>query len=389
MADQDLLDRVRSVLRERRLAGPKNPVLLMVSGGSDSTALAYLGHDLQESGDIGMTAMLHVNHQLRGQDADDDELFVSQLAELLGIPLFTCEIDIAGEAERTGENVEAVARRERYLAANEALESLCRHASAPFSDGRIFTAHTADDRVENFYMRSIVGTGPGGFRSMKYENGPVMRPLLDLSRDELRAYLQQRAESGAPVVRDGSGALWREDATNAHTDRFRAYVRQEIVPLAKARNPQLLEVLCRSMNLIADEDDMLESMTDELVESLVSWIDQPEGRSPDVSAGCVLSPKLGESPVPLERRVVLRVLRGMLGPGARVETASVDAVLDAWDRGDEDGAAAGATAGAADVPPRIRSGYVTNIQGDLAVSANKRGVRIEPMAAYRARRKKL
>ena len=389
MADQDLLDRVRSVLRGRRLAGPESPVLLMVSGGSDSTALAYLGHDLQESGDIGMTAMLHVNHQLRGQDADDDELFVSQLAELLGIPLFTCEIDIAGEAARTGENVEAVARRERYLAANEALESLCRHASAPFSYGRIFTAHTADDRVENFYMRSIVGTGPGGFRSMKYENGPVVRPLLDLCRDELRDYLRQRAETGAPVVRDASGALWREDATNAHTDRFRAYVRQEIVPLAKARNPQLLEVLCRSMNLIADEDDMLESMTDELVESLVSWIDQPEGCSPDVSAGCVLSPKLGESPVPLERRVVLRVLRGMLGPGARIETASVDAVLDAWDRGGENAAAAGAAAGAAEVPPRIRSGYVTNIQGDLAVSANKRGVRIEPMAAYRARRKKL
>ena len=393
MADQDLLGRVRFVLRERRLAGPENPVLLMVSGGSDSTALAYVAHDLQESGDIGMTAMLHVNHQLRGKDADDDELFVAQLAELLGIPLFTCRIDIAGEAARTGENVEAVARRERYLAASEALESLCRHASAPYADGRIFTAHTADDRVENFYMRSIVGTGPGGFRSMKYENGPVVRPLLDLGRDELRDYLWQREEAGAPVARDDSGALWREDATNAHTDRFRAYVRQEIVPAAKARNPQLLEVLCRSMNLIADEDDMLESMTDGLAESLVSWVGEPEGRSPGVSAGCVLSPKLGESPLPLERRVVVRVLRQMLGPEARIETASVDAVLDAWDRGDE-GAVAGAAgpgvgSGAAGMSPCIRSGYVVNIQGDLAVSANKRGVRIEPMAAYRARRKKL
>ena len=84
------------------------------------------------------------------------------MAELLDVPLFSCEIDIAGEAQRTGENVEAVARRERYLAANEALESLCLHAATPLADGRILTAHTADDRVESFYMRSIVGTGRVG-----------------------------------------------------------------------------------------------------------------------------------------------------------------------------------------------------------------------------------
>ena len=70
-------------------------------------------------------------------------------------------------ARREGANVEAVARRERYLAANEALASLCFHEGCPLSNsGRIFTAHTADDRVETFYMRSIVGTGPGGFRSI-------------------------------------------------------------------------------------------------------------------------------------------------------------------------------------------------------------------------------
>ena len=85
--------------------------------------------------------------------------------------------------------MEAVARRERYLAANEALRSLCRHEAVPVADGRIFTAHTADDRVESFYMRSIVGTGPGGFRSKRYVNRPLVRPLKDVSREELRAYV--------------------------------------------------------------------------------------------------------------------------------------------------------------------------------------------------------
>ena len=165
---ETLVDRAAAVLSARRLADADTPAMLMVSGGSDSTALAYIACELRERGALGQLAMLHVNHRLRGEDADEDARFVAQLAELLDVPLFSCEIDIAGEAQRTGENVEAVARRERYLAANEALESLCLHAATPLADGRILTAHTADDRVESFYMRSIVGTGPGGFRAMKY-----------------------------------------------------------------------------------------------------------------------------------------------------------------------------------------------------------------------------
>ena len=371
---QELSDEARAaarVVRERGLAGEGTPVLLMVSGGSDSTALAYLASELHAARLVGPLAMLHVNHQLRGQDADEDARFVEDLARLLDIPLFLCEIDVGAEAARTGGNVEAVARRERYLAANEALRSLCLHAAAPLADGRIFTAHTADDRAESFYMRSIVGTGPGGFRSMRYANGPVARPLMDMSREALRAYVENRERAGAPVACDAEGRLWREDATNAHTDRFRAYVRHEIVPRAKERNPQLLDVLGRTMNLIADEDDLLEAQAAHLAERHATWVEQAEGSASDRSGGCVLAPALGAEPRPLVRRVVVGVLGSMLGPDARIEAASVEAVLAAWD-------------GAGNP----RGGYVANIQGDLAVSANKRGVRLEPMSAFRARRKR-
>ena len=367
---ETLVDRAAAVLSARRLADADTPALLMVSGGSDSTALAYIACELRERGALGQLAMLHVNHRLRGEDADEDARFVAQLAELLDVPLFSCEIDIAGEAQRTGENVEAVARRERYLAANEALESLCLHAATPLADGRILTAHTADDRVESFYMRSIVGTGPGGFRSMLYRNGPVVRPLLDITRDELHDYLSAREAAGETVVRDESGALWREDATNAHTDRFRAYVRHKIVPVAKEWNSALPEVLTRSMNLIADEDDMLQNMAETLAEESAEWVAEDDTFGIDRSEGFRLLPAFGKAERPLQRRAVLRLLEAMLGPDARVEAASVEAVL----------------AGFANGAPN--SGYVANIQYDLAVSANKRGVLVEPMAYFRARRKK-
>ena len=367
---ESVLDRMRATIAARKLASPDTPVLLMVSGGSDSTALAYLAADLACAGEVGMLAMLHVNHCLRGEDSDADARFVESLASLLSIPLFMCEVDVAAQVERTGGNMEAVARSERYLAANEALESLCRHAGAPIASGRIFAAHTADDRVESFYMRSIVGTGPGGFRSMRYENGPVARPLLDVGREDLRDYLRERERTGAPCAVDSQGSLWREDATNAHTDRFRAFVRHEIVPLARERNPQLLSTLTRTMKLIADEDDYLEGVAEKAARDHVAWCEHEAGRDPSWQDGFRLLPTFGQVARPVARRVVAGALQNMLGPDARIETASVEAVLSAFEG------------------ERPKSGYVTNIQGDIAVSANKRGVLVEPMSAFRARRKR-
>ncbi|MFR3090358.1 MAG: ATP-binding protein [Eggerthella lenta] len=224
---ETLVDRAAAVLSARRLADADTPAMLMVSGGSDSTALAYIACELRERGALGQLAMLHVNHRLRGEDADEDARFVAQLAELLDVPLFSCEIDIAGEAQRTGENVEAVARRERYLAANEALEaSLAWRHRLPMdaSDG------AADDRVESFYMRSIVGTGRG-FRAMKYRNGRWCAPAGCESQEPgLLPSANARRARGLRRRR----LLWREDATSAH--RPVQAMRHEIVR-GEGRNP--------------------------------------------------------------------------------------------------------------------------------------------------------
>ena len=356
-----MLDTIERTVTDHDLFNPASPALLMVSGGSDSTALAYIARDLHERGLIGPLACLHVNHKLRGEEAEADMRFVAALAEALDLPFFCCEVDVALLAREAGGNIEAIGRQERYLAAHEALESMCFHNALPLAEGRILTAHTQDDRVENFYMRSIKGTGPGGFRSMRYQNGPVVRPLLDISREALRAYLEDRAACGELVVRDEAGDLWREDATNAHTDRFRAYVRHTIVPAAKEQNPQLLDTLCRTMNLIGDEDDFMEQLAEEAI----------AGNVEEGDGFFKLEPSFGQLALPVQRRAIRRILEAMIGAEGRIEAAAVDAVLQAFDR-------QGAPIG----------GYVVNIQGDLAISANKQGVLIEPMVRFRARRKR-
>lgn len=205
---------------------------------------------------------------------------------------------------------------------------------------------------------------------MLYRNGYVCRPLLDESRQRLRDYLAGRRDDGRCVFADDQGNVWREDSTNESAEYFRNYVRHKIVPRAVEKNPKLLDTLCRTMNLIADEDDYLAGCANAVYEKHVAWLHAASGCTSEYHSGCVLSPLFGKEPPVLQRRVALRVLQEILGAQARVETASVQGVCQAYDQGKPIG------------------GYVANIQGDLAISANGRGVLIEPMRMFRARRKK-
>ncbi|MCH4220856.1 MAG: tRNA lysidine(34) synthetase TilS [Eggerthellaceae bacterium] len=402
-------------MHERHLADRDTPLVLMVSGGSDSTGLTYIMADLQQRDIVGPISVLHVNHHIRGEASDIDARFVRDLCSDLHLSFALCDVDIPALVAQRGSNMEAVARQERYAAARQALKDLCLDADCPLSSGRIVTAHTQNDRVENFYMRSIVGTGPGGFRSMLYQNGPVIRPLLDVSKDDVRLLIDDRVRrsqsDGHVVVRlDDQGNSWREDATNAHTDHFRAYVRHEMVPLAVKRNPQVLDTLCRSMNLIADEDDMIDGHVSDLMDPMITWFAQSSPVRDDICTavaeddrpisaednqdtssdqsrtganiggtkadidyrqGCLVAPAFALQPVPIRRRIAHKILQMIQGLDARIETASIDSIVYACADG------------------RPISGYVENIQGDLAISANKKGIRIEPMNAYRIRRKRV
>ena len=143
----DVREAMRSAILHRELATPLTPVLLMVSGGSDSTALAYAAAELHDVGDLGSLAILHVNHQLRGADADADEEFVRELAHCIDIDFSAVRIDVGALAESEHGNIEAIARRERYAAANDALSDLCQRAGAPIGAYSWRTPPTTASRI--------------------------------------------------------------------------------------------------------------------------------------------------------------------------------------------------------------------------------------------------
>ena len=331
------------------------PVILMVSGGADSMALLHMA--ATESLDLGDGAglvriakerlhVLHVNHLLRGDDADADQHFVQETCNSLGVPCTALRMDVAKLAQERDGNVEDVGRRVRYDAVRELAQKLCTEQGVSRQKAKILTAHTADDRAETFMMNVMRGSGMSGLASIPRHRGLIYRPLLDYTHDQLKDWLKARDLD------------WHEDATNTDTHYLRAYMRHNVLPLLKARNPMLVQTVCKIADLMADEDDYLEGKAARKLRQITLRKSE--------SSLVFDALKLSSTDVVIARRVV-RIVARQLIPEAWLEFRHVDAVLEA--------VAAGV--GVANLPQnleaRVRLGTVTFSFTGAARSAGTAG----------------
>ena len=317
------------------------PVILMVSGGADSMALLHMAAteplDLGDGAGLVRIAkerlhVLHVNHLLRGEDADADQHFVQDACDSLDIPCTVLRVDVAKLAQERDGNVEEIGRRVRYDAARELAQKLCADQGVSRQKAKILTAHTADDRAETFMMNVMRGSGMSGLASIPRRRGLIYRPLLDYTHDQLKDWLKAR------------GLDWHEDATNTDTHYLRAYMRHNVLPLLKARNPLLVQTVCKIADLMTDEDDYLEAKAARKLRQITLRKSE--------SSLVLDALKLSSTDVVIARRVV-RIVARQLIPEAWLEFKHVDAVLEA--------VAAGV--GVANLPQnleaRVRLGTVT------------------------------
>ena len=331
----------RGQLEGQRRGQAAAPVILMVSGGADSMALLHMAAteplDLGDGAGLVRIAkerlhVLHVNHLLRGEDADADQHFVQDACDSLDIPCTVLRVDVAKLAQERDGNVEEIGRRVRYDAARELAQKLCADQGVSRQKAKILTAHTADDRAETFMMNVMRGSGMSGLASIPRHRGLIYRPLLDYTHDQLKDWLKAR------------GLYWHEDATNTDTHYLRAYMRHNVLPLLKARNPLLVQTVCKIADLMTDEDDYLEAKAARKLRQITLRKSE--------SSLVLDALKLSSTDVVIARRVV-RIVARQLIPEAWLEFRHVDAVLEA--------VAAGV--GVANLPQnleaRVRLGTVT------------------------------
>lgn len=203
---------VRDTIEQYHMIPFGTRVLCALSGGADSVSLLLC---LQELGyDV---CACHLNHGLRGVQADEDEAFCRKLCEHNHIPLISERCDAADAAAREKQSVETAARQLRY--------DFFRRCANRLHAGRIATAHTADDNLETMLFHLIRGTGSAGLAGIPPVREHIVRPLIAVERRQVEAYLTNRQQA------------WRTDATNLDDSCTRNRIRHHVVPALRDIEP--------------------------------------------------------------------------------------------------------------------------------------------------------
>ena len=304
-------------------AGQK--VGVAVSGGADSVCLLHILLELAPGRDLRL-AVLHLNHRLRGGESQQDAEFVGRLAEQLGLPFHLREADLAGwsrvpaggpaagqgglpsspgNLEKAGraisaDNLEQAARHARLAFFRETIESR--------TVDRVAVGHTRSDQAETVLFRFLRGSGTAGLAAIRPVTGEgVVRPLLEVGRDEVEQFLRER------------GIPWREDSTNASPQFARNRIRHGLLPqLASQWNPRIRETLAHTADWAQAEEAYWAAEIDRLAAGRLLERD---------GAILVAVDCLADLPLASRRRLVRRAIERAKGDTRGVDFHHVAAVL--------------------------------------------------------------
>lgn len=197
-------------------------IIVGLSGGADSCALLHFLVSIRKDLNLDIYAC-HINHGIRGIEADNDERFTESFCSLLGVKLFTLHADVINEAKKRGISTELCGREIRY----DFFKCKSRELNA-----KIATAHTASDNVETVLFNLTRGSGIQGLCGIPPVRENIIRPLIEVSRDDIEQYC---AENKIEYV---------TDSTNLTREYTRNKLRLDVVPILKEINPSLERTIC-------------------------------------------------------------------------------------------------------------------------------------------------
>lgn len=246
---------VQAFIRQERLVGQGEALLVALSGGADSVALLRvllrLGYSCHAA---------HCNFHLRDEESNRDEAFCRALCQGLGVEFHVTHFDTKEYAARQGVSIEMAARELRYAW----FDGLCH----TYGYAHVAVAHHRDDAVETLLLNLVRGTGIAGLTGIRPVNGRVVRPLLSVSREEVVAYLE------------ALGQTYVTDSTNLQDEYVRNKVRLQILPLLEKINPQVREKISATIDHLRG----VEAIYDKTMREAMARVTSDEGRTISIPA---------------------------------------------------------------------------------------------------------
>jgi len=232
-----------SLIRER------DKVLITLSGGPDSVFALHFFIKYQKKYKIKLAAV-HINHNLRGIDSDNDEKFCRRLCKENGIELFVQSVNVKELKRINKQSTEEAARELRYRVFNE--------LSVEHSFDKIVTAHNQSDNTETVLLNLIKGTGLSGLSGIPVKRESIIRPMLSLSKEKILDYLVK------------NNIKYRIDASNKSEEYQRNILREKIISVVKEKiNPALDETVFRSSSIVKQSRTIIDERIDEIIKDKI------------------------------------------------------------------------------------------------------------------------
>lgn len=244
-----MLEKVRSYIEKWQMLTNEDCVIVGVSGGADSVCLLLILLELKQ--EIGFDVIaVHVNHGLRGEDADRDEQFVKQFCTTHGVALETYFVDVETVAKERKQSTEEAGRDVR--------RAFFEQTRRKYNGTKIALAHHQNDNAETFLFRLARGTGLKGLGGMAPMKEKFIRPLLCVERSDIEAYLKEQ------------GVSYCTDVTNESDVYARNFIRNQVIPrMEKGLNSKVVEHINRTMEYMREIQNYLEEQLGEYWERCV------------------------------------------------------------------------------------------------------------------------
>ena len=243
-----VLEAFQDHINEKLAFLTESKLLIAISGGIDSVVLTHLCAQSHLN-----FSLAHCNFNLRGDESDADEIFITDLADLLDKEVFIQHFDTTAYAEEHKCSIQMAARELRYNWFTELAEQL--------KFDYVLTAHHADDNLETFLINFTRGTGLEGLTGIPVVNGLFVRPLLPFSNETIKAFAEENR------------IKWREDSSNASIKYLRNKLRHEVIPILKTINPNLLQSFQSTLDNLNDTADIVEESVQAVLNRAIVNID--------------------------------------------------------------------------------------------------------------------
>lgn len=322
-------DYLANLIRQSPLWERDSVVIAACSGGADSLALTHALSRVGEEDNVEVK-VVHVNHNLRGEEAKRDADSVEDFCDELGLMCTVVDVDVKALVEAEGLSTEEAARRLRY----EALEAERDRCGAV----AVFLGQHLDDQAETVLLNLLRGAGTRGLRGMQEVNGYLARPFLSITKADLIGYCREH------------DLEYVTDSSNTDTTFTRNWVRLEVLPLLERKNPQIKKQLAQGAILAGLDESYLNEQAELYL------------RAYGTSLGDFYDTEVADGFAKLALAIKTRVLRNMLmAVGAKeVSFEHIQKLIKLIEKGEDNKAM--------DVPGKVRAIYVN---GRLTVGKNR------------------